>query len=52
MTYATERLFEEIAYVSYHLHWSLEEILELEHSDRQRFVEEIAQINRRMSEEA
>jgi len=52
MTYATDRLFEEIAYVSYHLHWSFEEILELEHADRLRFVEEIAQINRRLSEEA
>jgi hypothetical protein len=52
MTYAIDRLFEEIAYVSYHLHWSLEEVLELEHADRLRFVEEIAQINRRLSEEA
>jgi hypothetical protein len=52
MTYATDQLFEEIAYVSYHLHWSFEEILELEHPDRTRFVEEIAQINRRISEEA
>lgn len=52
MTYATDRLFEEVAYVSYHFHWSLEEILELEHADRRRFVEEIASINRRISEEA
>jgi hypothetical protein len=51
MTYATDRLFEEVAYVSYHFHWSLEEILDLEHRDRQRFVEEIAAINRRISEE-
>ncbi|MFV2063344.1 MAG: DUF6760 family protein [Chloroflexota bacterium] len=52
MTYASERLFEEVAYVSYHFHWSLEEILELEHRDRQRFVEEIASINRRISEDS
>ena len=51
MTYATDRLFEEVAYVSYHFHWSLEEILDLEHRDRQRFVEEIAAINRRISQE-
>ena len=50
MTYATDRLFEEVAYVSYHFHWSLEEILELEHADRRRFVEEIASINRRLAE--
>lgn len=52
MTYAPDRLFEEVAYVAYHLHWSLEEILDLEHPLRQRFVEEIASINRRLAEEA
>lgn len=52
MTYASDRLFEEVAYVSYHFHWPLEEILDLEHRDRQRFVEEIAAINRRISEES
>ncbi|WP_239149533.1 DUF6760 family protein [Streptomyces sp. SID12501] len=42
MTYATGRLHEEIAYVAYHFHWSLEEILDLEHHDRRRFTEQIA----------
>ena len=51
MTYATDRLFEEVAYVSYHFHWSLEEIRALEHPDRLRLVDEIARINRRVSEE-
>ena len=51
MTYAAERLYEEVAYVAYHMHWSLDEILNLEHADRQRFVDEIASINRRLNEE-
>jgi hypothetical protein len=51
VTYAAERLYEEVAYVAYHFHWSLDEIMDLEHADRQRFVEEIASINRRLSEE-
>jgi hypothetical protein len=46
----TDRLYEEIAYVAYHFHWSLEEILDLEHPLRQRFVAEIARINQRLSE--
>ncbi len=37
--------------VAYHLHWSFEEILDLEHPVRQRVVEEIAGINRRLAEE-
>lgn len=49
-TYATDRMFEEVAYVAYHLHWPLEEILDLEHPLRQRFVEEIGLINRRLAE--
>ena len=51
MTYAIDRLYEEVAYVAYHFHWPLDEILELEHSTRQRFIEEIGQINRRLTEE-
>ena len=42
MTYATERVHEEIAYIAYHFHWSLEDILDLEHRDRRRYAEQIA----------
>ena len=51
MTYAPDRLFEEVAYVAYHFHWSMDEILELEHADRLRFAAEISSINRRLTEE-
>ena len=51
LTYATDRLFEEVAYVAYHFHWPMHEILDLEHPDRARFVAEIAAINRRLTEE-
>ncbi len=50
MTYATDRLFEEIAYVAWHFHWSFEEILDLEHPVRRRFVEEIDHLNHRSQE--
>jgi hypothetical protein len=45
VTYGTDRLLEEVSYVAYHFHWSLEQILDLEHGDRRRFVEEIGRIN-------
>ncbi len=51
MTYATDRLFEEVAYVAYHFHWPLEEILDLEHPVRRRFVGEIGRINERLNQE-
>ena len=50
MTYAADRLYEEVAYVAYHFHWSMSEILDLEHATRQRFVQEIAKINTRLSQ--
>lgn len=49
MRYAPERLYEEIAYVAYHFSWSFDEIADMEHPLRKRFVDEIAKINRRLS---
>ena len=51
MTYAPDRVYEEVAYVAYHFHWPLDDILDLEHPQRLRFVNEIAHINTRLSEE-
>jgi hypothetical protein len=50
VTYAVDRLYTEIAYVAYHFHWSLEEILDLEHAERQRYVSQIASINERITQ--
>ena len=50
MTYAADRLFEEVAYVAYYLHWGLDSILDLEHPVRRRFIEEIGSINRQREE--
>jgi hypothetical protein len=49
-TYAPERIYEEVAYVAYHFHWSRDDILDMEHVERNRFVNEIARINTRISE--
>lgn len=49
MTVSADRLYEETAYLAYHFHWSLDDILDLEHPVRRRFVEEIGRINRRLS---
>jgi hypothetical protein len=42
-------LYEEVAFIAYHFHWPLEEIMKLEHMDRQRWCEEISKINQRVS---
>ena len=45
MTYAPDRLHEEVAYVAYHFSWSLAEILDLEHADRRRYVDHIGRMS-------
>ncbi len=50
MTFDAARLYEEVAYVAYHFHWPMGEILDLEHPLRQRFVEEIGAINRQQGD--
>ena len=44
-----DRLYEEVAYVAYHFHWSEEDVMRMEHADRRRWVEEIGKINRQIS---
>ena len=49
--YPLASLFEEVAFIAFHFHWSHAEILHLEHGDRQRFIDEISAINRRANAE-
>jgi len=51
MTYSASRIHEEVAYVAFHFHWSLNDILDMEHRERIRYVREIAAINTRLAEE-
>jgi hypothetical protein len=45
VTYAADRLYEDVAYVAYHFHWPLDTILDLEHAERRRYVAQIARLN-------
>jgi hypothetical protein len=51
VTYAPDRLFEEVAYVAYYLHWSFNEILDLEHPVRARLIDQISKINEQINGE-
>lgn len=50
--YGEDAIAAEVAYIAYHFHWPLEQIMNLEHSDRQRWAREISEINQRMNEES
>jgi hypothetical protein len=47
--YPSDRLLEEVAYIAYHFHWPYDQIMRLEHRERQRWVAEIARINERLN---
>ncbi|MEO7714740.1 MAG: DUF6760 family protein [Capsulimonas sp.] len=47
--YPLEALYEEVAYVAYHFHWPLGDILGLEHAERHKWVAEISKINQRLT---
>ncbi|HEX8116000.1 MAG TPA: DUF6760 family protein [Pyrinomonadaceae bacterium] len=49
--YPIERLYEEVAYIAYYFHWPPEQVFGMEHLDRQKWVSEIARINRRLNEQ-
>jgi hypothetical protein len=50
MGYPSDRLFEEVAYLAYYFHWPHDQIMRMEHRDRQRWVAEVARINQRLNE--
>jgi hypothetical protein len=49
--YPLDRLHEEVAFIAYYCHWPLADILQLEHADRQRWVDEISAINHRLRQQ-
>jgi hypothetical protein len=40
-----------VAYLAYHLHWTLDALLDLEHPDRHRLLASVARLNERAWEE-
>lgn len=44
-----EDLLSETARLAYHLHWPLDTILDLEHSDRRRFLQEAEELSHSMT---
>jgi hypothetical protein len=52
LRYPSEVLWQEIAYLAYHLHWPMDELLDLEHMDRVRMVRAVARLNERAWEVA
>ena len=48
--YPLKLIYEEVAFIAYHFHWSPEAVLDLEHAERHRWVKEISAINEHMNQ--
>jgi len=48
--YPLPQLRSEVAFLAYHMHWSLSEILELPHRERIEWVNQVSSINKRVLE--
>lgn len=49
MAYPVKSLYEEMAFIAHHLHWSHSDLMQLDHGERRRWCREISAINRRLS---
>ena len=47
--YPQERLYQEMAFLAYYLHWSGEALMDLDHWERRRWCREVSAINKKLS---
>jgi hypothetical protein len=47
LRYPADAAWQEIAFLAYHLHWQLDDLLDLEHMDRVRMVRAVVNLNER-----
>ena len=52
MSYPSDRIFEEVAYVARYLHWPYDQVMAIDHRERQRWVAEIARTNEALNQAA
>jgi len=48
VAYPLNRVRSEVAFVAYHMHWSLDEILSLPHGERVEWVGQVSKINQKI----
>ena len=50
ISYPLDKLSGEVAYIAYHFHWGMDDILEMEHAERHMWIKEISEINKKINE--
>lgn len=47
--YPPDRIYEEVAFLGYYLHWSHNEIMMLDHASRRTWCGEVSKINKKVN---
>ena len=47
--YPLERIYEEVAFIAYYLHWPHDDLMQLPHGERRRWCREVGRINKQLS---
>lgn len=47
--YPKDRLYQEMAFLAYYLHWSNGDLMDLDHWERRRWCREVSAINKKLS---
>lgn len=47
--YPLDRLYEEVAFLTYYTHWDYKTVLSLEHFERERWCKEVSSINQKLN---
>lgn len=47
--YPNEELYREMSFISYYFHWSMEEVMRLDHLSRRRWCSEISNIHKSLN---
>ena len=50
MSYPSERLAEEVAFLSHYMHWPYDQVMSMDHRQRQQWVAEVSRMNERLNE--
>ena len=49
MLYPQERIYQEMTFLSYYLHWSRDEVMRLNQLERRRWCREVSAVNKKLS---
>lgn len=47
--YPKDRLYQEMAFLAYYLHWSNSALMDMDHWERRRWCREVSAINKKLS---